>query len=93
MHQSNFSKIRIENDVLQTAEADKLRDQKRWEAYIAAMRGYLSSHPMDVNKVDAHIARLTAEERVFTDRDARKARRRAFLLSLILSRYRPTSGA
>lgn len=31
MHQSNFSKIRIENDVLHTADADKARDQKRWE--------------------------------------------------------------
>ncbi len=57
------------------------------------MRGYLSSHPMAVNKADTRFARLRAEEQVFTDRDAHKARRRALLLSLILSRYIPTSGA
>ncbi|MFX1576797.1 MAG: hypothetical protein ACFFCF_06460 [Promethearchaeota archaeon] len=57
------------------------------------MRGYLSSHPMAVNKADTRFARLRAEEQVFTDRDALKARRRALLLSLILSRYIPTSGA
>jgi hypothetical protein len=36
---------------------------------------------------------MRAEERAWTDRDARKARRRAFLLALILSRYTPATGA
>jgi hypothetical protein len=93
MHQLNFGKIRIEEESLEDIDAEKRATQKRWEAYIAAMRGYLSSHPMDINKVDAHIARMRAEERVWRDRDERKMRRRAWLLALILSRYAPTSGA
>ncbi len=93
MHQLNYGKLRIEEKTLQEDDAAKIAAQKRWDAYIAAMRGYLSSHPLDINKVDAHFARMRAEERIWADRDERKVRRRAFLLALILSRYTPTSGA
>ena len=93
MHQLNYGKLRIEEKALQEDDAAKIAAQKRWDAYIAAMRGYLSSHPLDINKVDAHFARLRAEERAWADRDEHRARRRAFLLALILSRYTPTSGA
>ena len=93
MLQLNYGKNRLEETVLQKDDAAKMAAQKHWNAYIAAMRGYLSSHPLDATKVDVHIARMRAEERAWTDRDARKARRRAFLLALILSRYTPTSGA
>ena len=93
MHQLNYGKLRIEEKTLQEDEAAKIATQKRWDAYIAAMRGYLSSHPLDINKVEAHYARMRAEERAWADPDERRARRRAFLLALILSRYTPTSGA
>jgi hypothetical protein len=93
MLQRNYGKIRLEEKAHQEEDAAKIAAQKRWNAYIAAMRGYLSSHPLDVNKVDAYFARMRAEERAWTDRDARKARRRAFLLALILSRYTPATGA
>ncbi len=91
MHQQNSGKIKINEASIEGMDAETLSAQLRWEAYINAMRGYFSSHPMDVNKVDAYIARLRAEERFFTDRDIRKARRRAFLLQLMFSRYTPTS--
>ena len=93
MHQLNYGKIRIEEKTIQEDDAIKMAAQKRWDAYIAAMRGYLSRHPLDINKVDAYFARLRAEERAWADSDERRARRRAFLLALILSRYTPTSGA
>jgi hypothetical protein len=93
MFQHNHGKLRIDEKTLQEDDAAKMVMQKRWDAYIAAMRGFLSSHPLDANKVDAHFARMRAEERAWADRDERKARRRAFLLALILSRYTPTSGA
>ncbi|MFX1509630.1 MAG: hypothetical protein ACFFBR_04900 [Promethearchaeota archaeon] len=92
MHQINSGKIKIEDSVLEELDADKAAAKRRWEAYIGAMRGYLSSHPMDVNKVDAYYARLRAEERYFTDSDMRKARRRAFLLQLMLCRYTASYG-
>ena len=92
MHQLNSGKIKIEDDAAETIDSEKLSDQLRWEAYINAMRGYLPSHPMDVNKVDAYIARLRAEERYFIDSDMRKARRRALLVQLMLSRYTASYG-
>ncbi len=92
MHQRNGSKLKIEDDLLEGEDVEKLVAQLRWEAYINAMRGYLSSHPMDVNRIDANFARLRAEERYFADRDMRRARRRAFLLQLVLSRYTGYTG-
>ncbi len=52
------------------------------------MRGYFSSHPLDVNKADAYYSRLTAEERFFAGRDRRKAARRAHLMQLLFSRVK-----
>jgi len=86
LHQLNYGKIKVEDKLLEGVSAEKIAAQRRWEAYIAAMRGFLSSHPLDVNKVNAHIARMRAEDRFFSDREMGRARRRALLLQLILSR-------
>ena len=92
MQQRNDSKLKIGEELLGREDAEKLIARLRWEAYINSMRGFLSSHPMDVNRVDAYIARLRAEERYFMDSDIRKARRRAFLIQLMLSRYTASYG-
>ena len=92
MQQRNDGKLKIGEELLGREDAEKLIARLRWEAYINSMRGFLSSHPMDVNRVDAYIARLRAEERYFMDSDIRKARRRAFLIQLMLSRYTASYG-
>lgn len=93
IEQTNHGKnFRIEPEVGSGLDSEKLAAHRRWEAYIAAMRGYLSSHPMDTNKVDTYNARLRAEERFFADSDRSKAKRRAFLIQLILSRVAPSYG-
>jgi hypothetical protein len=67
IYQLNFGKIHIEDEPSAEVDAEKRAAQKRWDTYIAAMRGYLSSHLMDANKVDVHFARMRAEERVWRE--------------------------
>jgi hypothetical protein len=38
----------------------RVKNRVRWEAYIAAMRGIMASHPPDPNRIDAQISRLRA---------------------------------
>jgi hypothetical protein len=59
---------------------------QRWDAYIAAMRGTVTSVAPDVHKIDAVAARQGAAERFFTDRDQSRANRNAFHLSKMLKR-------
>lgn len=46
----------------------KLKGRVRWAAYIAAMRGIMTSRTPDPNLIDAQISHLQAEERFFADR-------------------------
>lgn len=58
----------------------------RWDDYIEAMRGPLSSLPPDIYKIDATMARKRAEERFFLKRDQHSANRNNFYLSAMLKR-------
>lgn len=88
IHQRNHGKITVGWDAIEGLDSEKTAARKRWEAYIAAMRGYFSSHPLDINKADAYYTRLTAEERFFAGHDRSKAARRAHLIQLLLSRVK-----
>lgn len=57
-----------------------------WDAYIEAMRGPLSSKPLDPHKLDAHYARERAEARFFRGRNKSSVNRSAFHLTKMLKR-------
>ncbi|MFW9986692.1 MAG: hypothetical protein ACFFDJ_09025 [Candidatus Odinarchaeota archaeon] len=59
---------------------------RRWAAYIAAMRGPLSSIPADHQKIDAMIARKRAEVRFFEGRNQHSVNRSVFHLTKMLKR-------
>ncbi|MFW9831114.1 MAG: hypothetical protein ACFFD8_05015 [Candidatus Thorarchaeota archaeon] len=59
---------------------------RRWAAYIEAMRGPLSSIPPDSHKIDAKLAGMRAEARFFEGRNQRSVNRSAFHLTKMLKR-------
>jgi hypothetical protein len=63
----------------------KSSDQ-RWASYIEAMRGPLSSIPVDRQKVDAMVAQKPAETRFFQGSNQRSVNRSALHLTKMLKR-------
>ena len=61
---------------------------RRWDAYIAAMRGIMTSVAPDKHKINAHIARQRAEERFYNDRNEGRRRRRALWIDQMVVRRR-----
>jgi hypothetical protein len=59
---------------------------RRWVAYIEAMRGPLSSIPADPQKIDAKIATKRAEARFFEGSNQRSVNRSVFHLTKMLKR-------
>ncbi len=59
---------------------------QRWAAYIEAMRGPLSSIPIDKQKVDAMVAQKPAETRFFQGSNQRSVNRSVLHLTKMLKR-------
>jgi hypothetical protein len=63
------------------------KDKKRdWSAYIEAMRGPLSSLPIDTQIVEAKHSRKRAEARFFARENRSSMKRTAFHLTKLLKR-------